>query len=272
MSLRRPLLGLLIGLLVAFTLVSALMPSLGHAQVSGAPVRRVISIGNHPRVDGLRINFRDRELDLVRGANLTIWSPYNDAGGAVRGFAIGLPLTGADRITGVGVGLLGVSANEELHGLMVGGLGAGAGGSVRGLAIGGAGLEDPGEAQSQGMRNIVTAMQKLGVPRVLGVAGGGILDSHNGGLRHDQPGFPAMFKPVSDRHMEAWHAMRDSETEWTMVATGDIVPGERTGVYRTRDEQLPEKSSRISVEDVADFMLKEMTARTHLRRRVGLGY
>ena len=81
-----------------------------------------------------------------------------------------------------------------------------------------------------------------------------------------------MFKPVSDRHMEAWHAMRDSETEWTMVATGDIVPGERTGVYRTRDEQLPEKSSRISVEDVADFMLKEMTARTHLRRRVGLGY
>ena len=139
-------------------------------------------------------------------------------------------------------------------------------------AIGGAGLEDPGEAQSQGMRNIVTAMQKLGVPRVLGVAGGGILDSHNGGLRHDQPGFPAMFKPVSDRHMEAWHAMRDSETEWTMVATGDIVPGERTGVYRTRDEQLPEKSSRISVEDVADFMLKEMTARTHLRRRVGLGY
>ena len=139
-------------------------------------------------------------------------------------------------------------------------------------AIGGAGLDDPGEAQSQGMRNIVAAMQTLGVPRVLGVAGGGILDSPAGGLRHDQPGFPAMFKPVSERHMQAWHAMRDSETEWTMVATGDIVPGERTGVYRTRDEQLPEKSSRISVEDVADFMLKEMTARTHLRRRVGLGY
>ena len=139
-------------------------------------------------------------------------------------------------------------------------------------AIGGAGLKDPGEAQSQGMRNIVAAMQKLGVRRVLGVAGGGILDSPTGGLRHDQSGFPAMFKPVSERHMQAWQAMRDSETEWTMVATGDIVPGERTGVYRTLDEQLPETSPRISVEDVADFMLREMVARNHLRRRVGLGY
>lgn len=134
-SLRRPLRGLL----VAFAFVPTLVPTLARAQESGSPVRRVISIGNHPRVDGLRINFRDRELDLVRGANVTIWSPCNDAGGTVRGFAIGLPLTGADRIIGVGIGLLGVSANEQLHGLMVGGLGAGAGGDMRGIAIGGIG-------------------------------------------------------------------------------------------------------------------------------------
>jgi len=51
--------------------------------------------------------------------------------------------------------------------------------------LGGAGLQDPGEAQSQGMRNIVAAMAAHGVTRVLGVAGGGILDSPHGGLRHD---------------------------------------------------------------------------------------
>ncbi|MFM8567497.1 MAG: NAD(P)-dependent oxidoreductase [Gemmatimonadota bacterium] len=138
--------------------------------------------------------------------------------------------------------------------------------------LGGAGLQDPGEAQSQGMRNIVAAMAAHGVTRVLGVAGGGILDSPHGGLRHDQPTFPAVFKGVSDRHKQAWRAMVASDLEWTMVCTGDILPGERTGIYRWLDDQLPEGGNRISVEDVAHFLLDELTAQRHVRRRVGLGY
>lgn len=138
--------------------------------------------------------------------------------------------------------------------------------------LGGAGVEEPGEAQSQGMRNIVAAMRAHGVRRVLGVAGGGILDSAKGGLRHDQPTFPAVFKKVSARHKEAWHAMRDGDVDWTMVATGDIVPGERTGTYRTLEDLLPEGARRISVEDVADFLLRELREGKHLRKRVGAGY
>lgn len=147
---------------------------------------------------------------------------------------------------------------------------AGADAVVSGL--GGAGVDNPGDAQSQGMRNIVAAMEKLGVKRVLGVAGGGILDSANGGLRHDQPTFPAVFKKVSNKHKEAWHAMRDSSLDWTMIATGDIVPGERTGVYRTLEDQLPEGGRRISVEDVADFLLRSLRERLHVKKRVGAGY
>lgn len=131
MSIHRSLLGLIAA--------TALVPTLAHSQESGTPVRRVISIGNHPRVDGLRLNFRDRELDLVRGANVTIWSPYNDAGGTVKGLAVGLPITGADRISGIGIALAGISANEDLRGLMLGGIGAGAGGDMRGITIGGIG-------------------------------------------------------------------------------------------------------------------------------------
>ncbi len=138
--------------------------------------------------------------------------------------------------------------------------------------LGGAGVDDPGDAQSQGMRNIVQAMTELGVKRVLGVAGGGILDSANGGLRHDQPSFPAVFKKVSSKHKEAWHAMRDSKLDWTMIATGDIVPGERTGVYRTLEDQLPEGGRKISVEDVADFLLKALRDGMHIHKRVGAGY
>ncbi len=147
---------------------------------------------------------------------------------------------------------------------------AGADAVVSGL--GGAGIDDPGEAQSQGMRNIVAGMQQHGVRRVLGVAGGGILNSTDGGLRHDQPSFPAVFKKVSSRHKEAWHAMRDSHLDGTMIATGDIVPGERTGVYRTLEEFLPEGGRKISVEDVADFLLRALRDGLHKQKRVGAGY
>lgn len=138
--------------------------------------------------------------------------------------------------------------------------------------LGGEGIKDPGEATSQGMRNILNAMAHAGVSRVLGVAGSGILDSKKGGLRHDQKDFAQQFKPVSLRHQAAWEAMRESGLDWTMITCPDIVPGTRTGVYRTQENFLPEKATKISVEDVADCLLRELTAPRHLRTRLGIGY
>lgn len=104
---------------------------------SGPRARKVISIGHYPRVDGIRINFRDRELDLVRGANITVWRPYDDyIGGTVRGAAIGLPMTAAENIYGVGFGIFGVAAENDMTGINFGGIGVGAGGDLRGLSAG----------------------------------------------------------------------------------------------------------------------------------------
>lgn len=141
--------------------------------------RYVISIGDHPDVVGLRINFRDRDLQRVDGVNLTLWSPYEPFSGTIRGMALGLPVTGAQTITGVatgvfgvgvsremtgiaaaplgfgsggrvvgvGIGGLGIGAGGDVKGAMVGGLGVGAGGSVRGLMVGGIGVGAGGGAE-----------------------------------------------------------------------------------------------------------------------------
>ena len=106
--------------------------------------RAPISFGNYPRVDGLRLNFRDRALDRVRGINVTIWNPYEPATGVVTGLALGLPITGAGEVHGLGLGALGVSANGSLRGIAIGGIGVGSGGGVRGLAIGGVGVGSGG--------------------------------------------------------------------------------------------------------------------------------
>ena len=139
-------------------------------------------------------------------------------------------------------------------------------------ALGGGTTAEPGTTRSDAMRRVGEALAARGTPgeRLLVVAGGGILDAPDGRLRQDQPAFPAVFRLVSDEHRRAWEAVRDTELAWTMVCTGDIVPGARTGHYRHLPDVMPEGGRRITVEDLADFLLAELTAGQYVRRRVGL--
>jgi putative NADH-flavin reductase len=107
---------------------------------------------------------------------------------------------------------------------------------------------------------------------VLAVAGGGILDAPGGGLRQEQPQFPAVFRAVSAEHRRTWEVLQGTTLAWTLACTGDIVPGARTGEYRVLPDVLPEGGRRISVEDLADFLLREMHEGRWPRRRVGVGY
>jgi len=138
--------------------------------------------------------------------------------------------------------------------------------------LGGAGLADPGEAQSQGMRNILAAMDGAGIRRIIAVANRGVMDSSKGGLVVEQPEFPEMFRPVTLKHAEAWKAMRDSGLDGTMLVLSDIVPGARTGTYRMREDKMPAGAERISVEDVADLMLRVLADGSHIGKRLGAAY
>lgn len=128
--------------LSAAALALAAMPT--HAQEARSLDLTIndvgVSIGDAPRTIGLRMNFRDRNLEEVIGANVTIWHPYGEPTGVVRGLAVGLPVTGAGRIDGVGVGLLGVGANQSIRGIAAGGLGVGAGTDLRGISVAGLGV------------------------------------------------------------------------------------------------------------------------------------
>jgi putative NADH-flavin reductase len=168
-----------------------------------------------------------------------------------------------------------VVAGDALDPAAVARLVAGADAAVS--ALGGGTTADPGTARSGGVRNAAAALAAAAAPnrpgpRLLFVAGGGILDAAEGGLRQDRPGFPAVFRLVSAEHRRAWEAVRDTGLRWTAVCTGDIVPGERTGAYRHLPDVMPEGGRRISVEDLADFLLAELRARRYERRRVGLAY
>ena len=99
-----------------------------------------LSIGDSRIVHGIRLNFRDDRMERVVGLNATIWAPYSPARGTVKGVALGLPMTGARHIQGLGIGLVGVGADRNFTGLGLGGFGVGAGGNAKGILLGGFGV------------------------------------------------------------------------------------------------------------------------------------
>ena len=154
-----------------------------------------LAIGDVPKVTGIRLNFRDRNLQWVHGINATIWNPYQPATGDVSGIALGVPITGARTIHGLGVGVfglgtdsdfegvgvapIGLGAGGKLSGIMLGGIGAGSGGGVTGLAVGGLGVGSGGDIHGI----VIGGLGAGGGGRMDGIAIGGLGVGAGGDVR-----------------------------------------------------------------------------------------
>lgn len=140
-----------------------------------------ISFGGRPRWTGLRLNWRDRDLERINGVNVTLWKPGDSVGGSVNGLALGLgPKAGTLR--GFSIGLLGVFPERASYGVTVGGLGIVADGSVSGLNAGLLGIvtEGPAYGLSIAGLGLVTDGGSIGVNVAgLGIVSGGTVTGIN---------------------------------------------------------------------------------------------
>ncbi len=116
------------------------------AQSLDIPTRHSgISFGNSKVFNGLRINFRDNQVERINGINITLWSAKENKNAVVNGLSLGLVAPEAAYLKGFSIGVLGVAAEKDLSGIQVGLLGAGAGGNVSGITIGGLGAGSGGD-------------------------------------------------------------------------------------------------------------------------------
>jgi putative NADH-flavin reductase len=128
--------------------------------------------------------------------------------------------------------------------------------------------------REDGTRNIIAAMEKAGIRRLICLSSLGVGDS-----RANIPFFTKhIIIPVFLRHAFADHerqeaVVRQSSLDWTIVRPPHLINGPRTGEYRhgfpTTDRQIKAKISRA---DVADFMLKQLNDDTHIHGTPGLSY
>lgn len=125
---------------------------------------------------------------------------------------------------------------------------------------------------STGMNNIISGMEKFNIKRVMSVAGAGILDDKEFGLRRNRPNYPEIFRLVSAENWKVFESLQNTNLNWTMVCAPEMPEEKRTGIYRVENNFLPEGGRRISVEDVADFILKNLETKNTFQKRIGIAY
>lgn len=128
------------------------------------------------------------------------------------------------------------------------------------------------------VRAIMRGLPDAKVRRVLYVGGAGSLEVAPGQKLMDQPGFPDAYRAEAIEGLEAlrlWRAEGDG-LDWTYLSpAAEIAPGERTGKYRTTDDQfLADASghSNITFADYAVAVLDELETPRHVGKRFGVAY
>jgi putative NADH-flavin reductase len=128
--------------------------------------------------------------------------------------------------------------------------------------------------RDDGTRNIVRAMQKTGVRRLICQSSMGIGDSRaNLGFLTKYVIVPLFLRHAFADHERQEAVVKESDLDWTIVRPPYLKDGPRTEAYRhgfpSTDTGIQGKISRA---DVADFMLKQLATDTYLHLTPGVSY
>lgn len=129
-------------------------------------------------------------------------------------------------------------------------------------------------ALSEGTRNIVRAMEKHGVKRLICESSLGVADS-KGRLEifYNLILVPLLLRGLFADKPGQEQIIQASTLDWVIVRPTSLTNGRRTGIYRTGlDIGHWFRPTRISRADVADFMLKQRSDDTYLRKTPGVAY
>ncbi len=138
----------------------------------------------------------------------------------------------------------------------------------------GSGKKRTGNIRSLGTKHVVQAMRTEGVKRLICQTTLGCGDSHatlNFFWKYIMFGW--FLKAVFLDHEAQEKVVKESGLDWTLIRPGAFMDGPQTGVYYhgnlTQSNKLKLKVSR---QDVADFLVKQIHSTQYLFKTPGLSY
>lgn len=124
---------------------------------------------------------------------------------------------------------------------------------------------------------LIDAVRRSRVKRYLVVGGAGSLDTAEGILHVDSPGFPEFVREEASRGKIFLDVLRAvDDLDWTMLSPSSLfTAGDRTGVFRLGENTLltaADGKSWISYDDYAIALIDEIESPKHIRLRFTVGY
>ena len=118
---------------------------------------------------------------------------------------------------------------------------------------------------SEGTRNLLQAMKKTGVRRLICVTGIGAGDSKgHGGFLYDCVFYPFVLSPIYADKDRQESLIRASDVDWTIVRPGFLTNGPLTENYRVLTNLTGVTAGWISRADIAHFILKELASNQYM--------
>jgi putative NADH-flavin reductase len=120
---------------------------------------------------------------------------------------------------------------------------------------------------SEGTKNLLQAMNKTGVKRLICVTGIGAGDSKgHGGFLYDYIFLPLLLKPIYADKDRQESLIKASNVDWTIVRPGFLTNGPLTKNYRKLTDMTEVTAGWISRADIAHFILEELESKQYLKQ------
>lgn len=136
------------------------------------------------------------------------------------------------------------------------------------------GAGSKGTVRAVGTRNIISAMEKAGIKRFICQSTLGAGDSRsnlNFFWKHIMFGM-LLRKAYADHELQESYVMQ-SDLDWTIVRPAAFTDGPRTGAYAHGfNGDANGLTLKISRADVADFLLRQLSDSSYLRKTPGQSY
>lgn len=126
---------------------------------------------------------------------------------------------------------------------------------------------------SEGTRNMLQVMKEARITRFVCVTGNGAGDSKgHGGFLFDRILEPLLLHEMYKDKTRQEEVIRGCDLDWTIVRPAVLTYGSLTGHYKIAVDLSGFKATKISRNDVADFIVNELKSGKFKKQAVSLSY
>jgi putative NADH-flavin reductase len=133
----------------------------------------------------------------------------------------------------------------------------------------------PTTLYSEGMKNIVRAMQESGVNRIICLSSGAISIPPESSFLMTfllKNVLQRLYKPIYSDMLRMEHILSDSRLDWTVVRAPKLTDGKKSKTYRVITNQPLRSIPTISRADLADYLVNHLMDEKTFKASIDIAY